>query len=586
MTEGDGRELAWLLHYVQPLAELDSGHKRKAAIMELHGREVHDWRGKLVRLKRTTLYGYVKDYLEFGAAGLLRKKRADTGKKKVHVSRKWDNAVPFDDATKIAMSKALQLRIRGLWMDNQERSKVRSLAESYLQEQTAKLGYVPIGEAIFALSIDRIDQERVFLKAGRHRLDRKASEDSRWRQPRTTENLVPMEVVVGDVHYMNDPITMPTGRVVWPRMISFVDVATQRIFSVVVISEMGGSVRVIDMIQAYKAMVTDPSWGIPRTLYLDNGKENGFAPFMQDAARLAWEEPDGSSMRTLIFAQAYNAQAKAHVEARFAYVENHFYKHMEGWAGDNRHDPKVPALGKRHEPWSKGVEAFFEDFYGYERVDNTFKRDSGGIAGRSPEQRFQEFVDAGWAAVVAGEQGFNMAFSERKQVKLTRQQFRLENRFWSCDALKKYHGDYAMIYRPKYHKFNALVVEDTAGNFLGIAEPNEIVDYLDPKGIINSLAARKLYYEGLRELERQAPIVDGGKLLIERARKQPLARPNPPRGTVNVSLYAEPLLAITPRKATLADQVDQQEIARRAKEAEFEASLARQTETLRRLRSS
>ena len=69
-------------------------------------------------------------------------------------------------------------------------------------------------------------------------------------------------------------------------------------------------------------------------------------------------------------------------------------------------------------------------------------------------------------------------------------------------------------------KYNALVVEDLAGNFLGIAEPNEVVDYLDPKGIVNSLAARKLYYAGLKELDASSPNIDGGALLIAEARKQ------------------------------------------------------------------
>lgn len=173
---------------------------------------------------------------------------------------------------------------------------------------------------------------------------------------------------MGDVHDMDTPLTLPSGKAVWPAMISFVDIATQRMRSTIVICEKMSAVRVTDMIQAYLAMVSDPAWGLPRTLYLDNGKENVFAPFMADAVKLAWQDEDGSEHRTLVKATAHNPQAKAHVEARFALFENHYLKFLQGWAGDNRHDPKVPALGKRHAPHSAGVEAYFTDFYDFENA--------------------------------------------------------------------------------------------------------------------------------------------------------------------------------------------------------------------------
>jgi len=148
--------------------------------MTLHGREVYDWRGKLVRLNRTTLYKQVRAYLEFGVAGLLRKKREDAGMAKVNVRRKWDNAVPFDADTKAAIANALLLHIRGLWKSGQLRSKVKFLAELFLRQQTEQLGYLPNDPGVFVLTVARINQERQYAKVGRHSIDRKASENSRW----------------------------------------------------------------------------------------------------------------------------------------------------------------------------------------------------------------------------------------------------------------------------------------------------------------------------------------------------------------------------------------------------------------------
>ena len=588
LADQNDRELAWRLHYVAPLALLPPGSQLKAAIMELHNQKVPKWDGGTKTLKRKTLYDWVKRYKEQGLAGLLKVPRSDAGKAKVKVSRKFDNASQgyLDDAQRTALADALKLFIRGCWKAGEPVSKVQHLAQLFLREQARKLGFLPNDPDVFAIHRTRLNRERHYAKVYRHKFDRKASEDSRYRVRRDASGLRPMEVVVGDFHHMNTPLRMPSGRVVYPCIISFVDVATLRIFSVVVISEAGGSVRVVDMIDAYKAMLTDPSWGFPRTLYLDNGKENGFAPFMKDAVRLAWPDADGISRRTLIKALAHNPQAKAAAEGRFAHIENHYLKHMQGWAGDDRHNPKVPRLGRRHAPFGEGADAYFQQFYDWQHVDNTFPVAGGHLEGDSPEERFRKFV-AGeidgtpWRAVIADEAGFNMAFSERTRVQLRRQTFRLQNVGWTCDALQSHHRDYCFIYKPRYHKFNAVVVEDLDGNFLGIAEPEKPRAFLDPQGIQNSIAARKLFYDGLGELDRSSPNIDTAALLIGHARTQAPAAPNPPQGVVRVSSHTGSTLAFRPRSATAEDDAEAQEIKRRAR---YEAELNERVAIMRRIK--
>lgn len=550
LAEGtDSKELAWKLHYVEPLSQLPTGAQRKRAIMELHNREVHDWRGGLTTLKRTTLYKWVTAYTAEGIAGLMRGARSDRGTTRVHVSRKWDNAVPFDEATKELIGRMLADHIKGLWKAGCKPREVRELAQDFLAKQTEELGHLANDQTIFALSDRKLEKDRHYAKVHRHRSDRKASEDARWYQRRDSSKLVPMEVVMGDVHHLNTPLTLPNGKVVYPKIISFVDVATLRMRSTVIVCETAGAVRVTDMIAAYMAMVTDPAWGIPRTLYLDNGKENGFAPFMQDAARLAWRDANGNEQRTLVHATKYNARAKAQVEARFAQIENHFLQFMQGWSGDQRHNPKVPALGKRHEPWSDGVEAYFQRLHKWEHVDNTIPRRKGHLAGQSPEERFGRFVAEGWQAVVASEEGFNMAFCTRELVRVRGNKITRGRREWSCDGLKAYHKGQAYIYLPKYHGYNALAVEDLDGTPLGIATPDEPVDFLDPRGAIDSINARKLYLAGLRELDRSSPNLDPDALLGQRAEARPPAEPNPPSAVVRVAMHDAQPLAIRPRRA-------------------------------------
>lgn len=584
------RELSWMIHYVAPLANLQ-GKPLAAAIAALEGTTVPDWRGGTHTFKRSTLRRWVKDYRENGTAALLRAENANKGKRLTKVSRAFERATEghLDEAQLAALENAITLFIQGCWKDGATIGVIEDrLVPDELEKQAARLGFTSADKSVFRLNRMRLNRERHFAKVYRHKNDRKASEDARYRIERDASKLRPMEVVQGDVHHLNTPLLMADGREVWPCLITFVDLATQRKFSVVVVSPNKGAVRALDMIEAYKAMATDPSWGIPAVLYLDNGTENVFAEFVRDAQRLAWTDENGGPRRTVIHAGAYNAPAKGHVEGGFAFDENTVFKHMPGWSGDDRMNPKVPRLGGRHAPFSEGTEEYFRQVTAWQHTSNTHPRKTGHLKGDTPEERFAKWVDGEmdgtpWQAVVASEEGFNMAFSERTKVKLTKQTFKLQNRKWTNDQLKQYHGDWCVIYKPKFHKFNAVLVEDLEGRPLGIAEPDEIFDFLDTRGIENSTKSRKLYYEGLRQLAQAAPTIDTAGLLIANARKQPPAAPNPPRAIVRVSMNADPLLAFSPRPATPED-VEQDEAAARAAHADdVLARLGRARETAQRL---
>ncbi|RWN51532.1 MAG: hypothetical protein EOR98_26370 [Mesorhizobium sp.] len=72
-----------------------------------------------------------------------------------------------------------------------------------------------------------------------------------------------------------------------------------------------GGVNNRDVIEVFAAMVEHPAFGLPEALYIDNGKEYGFATYLDDAMTLTvpgFHGP-GRSMR-VINALPYNAPAK------------------------------------------------------------------------------------------------------------------------------------------------------------------------------------------------------------------------------------------------------------------------------------
>lgn len=108
----------------------------------------------------------------------------------------------------------------------------------------------------------------------------KNNDAKRWRdiQPRIrrcSDSLLPMEIVSADCKYVRLNIIEP-GRKnkIWVGFVGFLDQATGRTFlHLVPLSSKSARISSSDVISAYCKMVTHASWGIPKTVYFDNGGE-------------------------------------------------------------------------------------------------------------------------------------------------------------------------------------------------------------------------------------------------------------------------------------------------------------------------
>ncbi|RWA58060.1 hypothetical protein [Mesorhizobium sp.] len=85
-----------------------------------------------------------------------------------------------------------------------------------------------------------------------------------------------------------------------------------------------GGVNNRDVVEVFAAMVEHPAFGLPESLYIDNGKEHGFVTYLDDAMTLTvpgFHGP-GRSMR-VINALPYNAPAKP-IERWFGDFESRY----------------------------------------------------------------------------------------------------------------------------------------------------------------------------------------------------------------------------------------------------------------------
>ncbi|ARP68212.1 hypothetical protein A9K65_032900 (plasmid) [Mesorhizobium sp. WSM1497] len=252
-----------------------SGQKtaRTDALAELADNPTRNWEGTAVSYSLRTLQRHAARFDEGMKVG--RHGRSDRGKKRVVVSRRWDKLVPFDASTKAKIAEDLKQEIRGLLKGGMSWGHTLQEAEKFLIYATRAWGLrhgdPDVLERACSIPTGLVSAELHFRNVHRFKRDHKAYDDRRLRIRRTVACMQPMELVVGDVHPVDIHLTRPDGTVATARLIGFLDWATQRLWMGLIFFEKRGGVQNRDVIEVFAAMIE--AWGMPQSLYIDNGKE-------------------------------------------------------------------------------------------------------------------------------------------------------------------------------------------------------------------------------------------------------------------------------------------------------------------------
>lgn len=555
-------ERNWKYDVIRPALEHPKHSAQRVAIVSaLIGTSRLDWKGKPRQLSKACLYRWIKEYEKGDIHALSSKVRSDKGNKRCHISRAWTKAVPFDATTRSTIEEDLKQFIRSLVKGGTTRKNIRELAGDKLKKLTALHGFrsndADLEERIFKIPHQLVQAEMHLRAVYRHKHDRQASEDNKPRVKRTIEGMQPMELVVMDVHHINVRVLRENGTAATPKLLAFHDVATNRVFVEIIFFEASGAVRNSDLITAFVRMCQHPSFGIPQTLYADNGSEYGFADDLEDALKLGAKviaKERAGEHRAVIRALPYNAAAKQ-VEGWFRQMNQQYFRHIKGWIDDDRMKPKRPALGKMHKPYDEGFDAFVKTVREYIHVYENMPQE-GALKGRSPAQVFAEHVESGWSATVINPMDLLTVFTRQETRVVKSHGIDIKKRPWVCDELLRYHGNKVVAHIPKYHGFGAVLITDGRGNRIGIARADDEYHPTDERGAKESARRVKEWRDGLRELDESVPDVDVGAELIGYGKSIPPVVPNKPDGVLSVSDPQSAEQAIVPesRKPKTRDE--------------------------------
>ena len=311
--------------------------------------------GRLEPYALKTIMRRVAAHEKHGEAALGRQRRSDRGIKRTILTNAWDNGVPFDKATKERIAQEVRSYIRGHHKNLASFGHIRLRAEQKLRELTVSAGFEP-PPGLCDIPDNLIKAEQVARKAGQFQRDRKAFQDDLPGILRGIDGIAPCDIVYGDVHSVDIILEKIEGYQRHAKFIAWFDAGTQRAWLDVVLLEEGKGVTNAHVIESFLRMASE--WGMPGSLYLDNGTEYNWAEFVDDAmklmgpSKLLFNRDD-----RVINAKPYNARAKE-IEGFFGRFERHYLVTIPGWVGGDRMKSKTSNVGKAPTPFPGDFDQF------------------------------------------------------------------------------------------------------------------------------------------------------------------------------------------------------------------------------------
>lgn len=304
-----------------------------------------------------TIYRWLHAYELHGLAGLA--PQIKRPRQPIVVSRRFDKAFidKFGRNELLAVGEELVSLVKSIWASSQSDSGAAAVARdvaTMLRLFCEKRGWHD-DDFVYEPSRSQV------LKFKRYRYlwlagnDAYALRNALPRIKRDYSAIDPMECVFADVKYLDNTIVID-GKRHRPFLIAFLDSGTGRIFGHLVRGSPGKSAATKKHVkEAFAAMICDPDWGVPKTLYVDKGGENkGFDDALCELGALA---PDCRVIR----ARAHNPQAKP-IEGMFAVLNRHISSNMPGFTG-GKPGKRRAALGQRYAtPFTGSWHDFVADY--------------------------------------------------------------------------------------------------------------------------------------------------------------------------------------------------------------------------------
>ena len=380
-------------------------------------------------LPRKTVYNYLQRYRDHGLEGLMRKRPANSGQRRLAVSAKFDQAwraAGHPPEMLPGLSDYVDLILKGLWKGRAAdagENDIARLASHLLFERCEETG-TPMPRNACAIGRRRVRQFRQYKIVNIRDNDAARFRNMLPTIQRDWTGFAPMECVIADVKHLDVLVTRNDGSAAYPKLIGFMDGGTGRVFAYLVLCPERRSISQKLVIEALIAMCQHEHWGFPRQLYLDNGSEFGGLDKIIPAISLL----NNDAGREIIRAQPYNSNAKP-IEALFARLDRYCFSSLPGYTGPDRTNKKTQNVGRDPVAWTRSWDEFCSTVGGL--IDYYHDRPIGGQWGnRSCNQVFQEKVASGWRPTFPRPLALEIAFCQRKTIKLGTRGIRYDSKRW------------------------------------------------------------------------------------------------------------------------------------------------------------
>jgi hypothetical protein len=474
-------------------------------------------RGQLVA--ESTLRTWVAAYEESGLGGVARKARADTGKSRVLISKLWDARVKelgLSEAERQDLAKAIQRRIASEWRSGTPswptvQMNVLSFAIQKFREAGCTQSLEDLKPACL-IPKRIIEAEKHYQAVAIYRQD--AARSAAIQTPRirrSRDHLKPMEWVAGDVHHNDVLFQREDGSVCTIKFVAWLDLATNRAFITPFVMPKGEMIRREHVIESFAALCADPNWGVPTRLYLDRGGEYNWDDFVKDLLELKHridifgrEDFEAHAAEAGVYrSRAYNPQSKV-IETLFASLERSVFAQFPGYIGGNRMKKKTENQGKAPKPYP-GDFAAYQDDLSTGLAYYHHKPQQGHLQGKTPNTRFQEFIDAGWQSIRLDTAELAVAFSKKAFREVhAGGEFTWEGAWFRHDGLIRLAGvQKVLIRQPLFGDKTRLFLFTEDEEPIGLAERVPVFLFGAVGGAGEQQRQAKLLREQLRELESE-----------------------------------------------------------------------------------
>ncbi|MFA6312337.1 MAG: hypothetical protein WC681_12720 [Sterolibacterium sp.] len=520
-------EIKWKLAIAAPALFHKKGSKARAAVLEdIASRQHSGLNGKPVSITPDTLREWLAKIESDNESALARPRRADAGRKRFYVNRKWDKECPLHDSEKRPIAAAIELHIRGLWREAiKSEGKIDALASAELQRLSRAAGWH--NAPLIRPGLHLVRSFKASRLVGIKEKDAKLYHDKFRPSIHRRRPDWPMEIVYGDVHPDDVLVTREDGSTGTARVIAWLDMATNELFYTLVLLPKGKGITQAHIIASFIEMVQ--VWGLPRTLYLDNGSEylnkdmiagfnalqglcEGFQVEFIDAAGIAdaasideGASPGKESQRAIVRARPYNAQAKP-IEGVFSCLSK-FTALIPGYIGGDRMKKKTHNVGKVPLPFPGTFEQYRDEAFA-EAVKFYHNEPQGGtMGGKSPNERKSAAIAAGWKPPAsASRESLLVAFAKAVRCRVHTGGIKVDKDWFRHDEIIPEVGNWIEVHYAKWADTVALWVKPDGTPVL--LQKDTLYHPLDNTGAKEQSRRNGLLTRAVADLRAISPRVD------------------------------------------------------------------------------